>query len=72
LVSFMQGMDYKKLTLSVIIMLFGLNLLLSGLPGILILAVSTSIGLIAPLSGVKRSNLMGVLMLPLIIFYAGM
>lgn len=68
----MQKIDYRKLTLVTIIFLFGLTLFLTGLYGMLILLVSTSIGILAPVFGVKRSNLMGVLMVPVILFYAGL
>ena len=52
--------------------LIALTIILTGLNGLLILLVATSIGVLPPLLGVKRSSLMGVLMLPLILFYSGM
>lgn len=61
--------DYAKATKAVIAVLFVLVLLLTGPLGILVLITSTFIGLLAPLFGVVRSNLMGVLLLPLIAFY---
>ena len=67
----MEKISYKKLSLSIIIVLIGLTIFLTGWIGILILFVSTMIGLLAPLLNVKRSFAMGVLMLPIILFYFG-
>lgn len=67
----MQRIEYRKLTVFIITFLAILVLLFTGLLGVFILFISTSIGLLAPLFGVKRSNLMGVLMVPLIIYYLG-
>jgi len=63
--------NYKKLTVFTIALLISLTWLLAGPLGFIILFASTSIGLLAPLFGVKRSNCMGILMLPLILFYLG-
>ncbi len=68
----MQKINYKKTTAVVIGCLIALTIILTGLNGLLILLVATSIGVLPPLLGVKRSSLMGVLMLPLILFYSGM
>ncbi len=65
----MQRIDYTKLTVFIILVLVVLVLLFTGPMGIFILFISSAIGLLAPLFGVKRSNLMGVLMVPLIIYY---
>lgn len=65
----MQGIDYTKLTLSIILLLVVLVFLFTGSMGIFILFISSAIGLLAPLFGVKRSSLMGILMVPLIIYY---
>jgi len=67
----MEKISYKKLSLSIIIVLIGLTIFLTGWVGILILFVSTMIGLLAPLLNVKRSFAMGVLMIPVILFYFG-
>jgi putative membrane protein len=71
IISALQGISYSKLTIGIIIFLVALTLIFTGLAGLFVLFVSTSIGLLAPLFGVKRSNSMGVLMLPLILFYMG-
>ena len=41
----------------------------SGFTGLLVLITSTAIGIIPPLIGVKRSNAMGCLLLPVILFF---
>ncbi len=41
----------------------------SGIIGLLILVTSTAIGIIPALIGVKRSNAMGCLLLPVILFF---
>jgi len=65
----LQRINYTKMTLCVLIFLIFMTAIFTGLYGLLVLGVSTSIGLLAPLFGVKRSLSMGSLMLPLIIFY---
>jgi putative membrane protein len=38
----------------------------TGWKGLLVLAVSTSIGMIPPLTGIRRSHSMGILMVPVL------
>ncbi len=64
--------SYHKISLLTIFFLFCLVIFLTGKFGLLILLTSTSIGLIAPLTGTRRSHAMGVLLLPVILFYAGL
>ncbi|MBX4211949.1 tripartite tricarboxylate transporter permease [Candidatus Pacearchaeota archaeon] len=61
--------DYKKLNLVTLSILFLVNLIFSNPLGILILATSSALGMYAILSGSKRINLMGCLLIPSIIFY---
>jgi len=68
----MSGISYTAVSKSIIAFLVVLVFLLTGLPGLLLLGVSTAIGLLAPLSGTKRSTAMGCLMIPLIVFYIGL
>ncbi|MFQ6106680.1 MAG: tripartite tricarboxylate transporter permease [Thermoplasmata archaeon] len=63
--------DYRRLAFLIICLLVGMVLLLSGVMGLLVALVSTSVGLIPPLVGVKRVHLMGCLILPLILLFAG-
>lgn len=67
----LERINYAKLTLSVIIFLIILVFAFTGSMGLLVLGVSTAIGLLPPLFGVKRSLCMGCLMVPLVFFYAG-
>jgi len=70
-ISFLKRFNYAMITMVIIIaLIFGVGLL-TEFRGILVLFTATAIGMLAPLLGVRRSNLMGVLMLPLILFYAG-
>lgn len=67
----LAGLDYRKASLSVIAFLVILVAILTGVPGLLLLGVSSMVGILAPLSGARRSNAMGALIIPLIVFYAG-
>ena len=60
--------NYKVLVISVIVFVFIMSLLLNGPIGILILFISTSIGLIAPLKEIGRNHAMGCLILPVILY----
>lgn len=71
LLELIQKVPYHKISLGIIVFLLLLTSVFTGLPGLLILFVSTTIGLIAPLTGVKRSFCMGVLILNVILFYSG-
>jgi len=72
IISVLQRINYTKLTIMILVFLVVMTIIFTGPYGLLILAVSTSIGLLPPLFGVKRSLSMGVLMVPLIIFYASL
>jgi len=57
---------YRKMLCAIVIFLAGIVLLLNGAIGLLVLGVGTCIGLIPIYFGVRRSNCMGVLLLPII------
>ncbi len=61
--------NYRILCLIVISFIVLLVIYFSGIVGLLILVTSTAIGIISPLVGVKRSNAMGCLLLPVILFF---
>ena len=67
-----EKIPYDKLSLGIIIFLILLTFFFTGFLGLLVLFVSTTVGLLAPLTGVKRSLGMGVLMLPVSLFYSGL
>ena len=69
--NFLKKIDYQKLCLYTSIFLFVLTIIFSGLIGILILVVSIAIGLIPNYLGVRRTYSMGCLILPTILFFAG-
>ena len=59
--------NYKKLVFSISITIIIMVFIFTGLLGLLILGIATSIGLIAPFFGVRRSHCMGVLLLPIMV-----
>lgn len=61
--------DYSKLILGVMLFVTLLVFYFSNWIGLLILLVSTSIGLVASLKGVGKNHLMGVLILPVILYF---
>lgn len=65
----MEKMNYKKICWNIIALIFTLVLLISGPWGILVLTMSTAVGIIPAIIGVGRNNAMGCLMLPVILFF---
>ncbi len=63
---------YRKMVLSVMILLIVMIFFLSGPIGLFIAVVATCIGLIPPLIGLSRVHLMGVLMLPIMLYFLGL
>ena len=61
--------DYKMLCVGIILLIAIISFVFGGFLSLLVLVISTCVGLIAPLIGVKRSNAMGCLMLPIILFF---
>ncbi len=61
--------DYEKLVWVVIVFLIGMIGIFSGILGLVILGITTFMGLIPPLMGVKRVHLMGSLVLPVIMYF---
>ncbi|MFZ2071673.1 MAG: tripartite tricarboxylate transporter permease, partial [Halobacteriota archaeon] len=58
---------YRKMLCGIVISLTVIVFILNGAIGLLVLAVATCIGLIPIYCGVRRSNCMGVLLLPIIV-----
>jgi putative membrane protein len=63
--------NYNTVSKLVIVIVIALVFIFTGFLGLLLLLTATALGLLANLLGVKRGNLMGVLILPTILFYAG-
>ncbi len=64
-----KRLSYEKISFGVIGILFVVNILLSNWLGVLVLVVSSALGVFCILSGVRRIQLMGVLLIPTIVFY---
>jgi len=65
----MGKINYKYLSLGIMGFILFLTIILSGWIGIIVLAISTAIGIIPQLTNCCRSNAMGCLLLPVIVFY---
>ena len=65
----MSRVNYAKLCISIISLITILVIILTGWIGLLVLIVSTSIGLIPNLAGIGKNHLMGCLILPVILFF---
>jgi len=68
---FLRKINYQKLCISTSIFLFILTIIFSGLIGILVLIESLAIGLIPNKIGIKRTHMMGCLLIPTILFFMG-
>jgi putative membrane protein len=65
----MSKVNYQFICIFIIGLIFVLTLFLSGKYGVLVLVVSTSLGIVPPLIGVGRNHLMGCLLLPVILYF---
>ncbi len=61
--------NYRLLCLLVLLFLTAMSYAFTGTFGLFIFFLSTVVGLIAPVAGIRRTHAMGVLMLPLIVRY---
>ncbi len=68
---FMRRVFYPRLSIAVFIFIFCLVFIFTGSVGIFVSLTALAIGLVANLSGVKRSHAMGCLLLPTILFFGG-
>lgn len=66
---FLLKIDYHKLCFSVLLGLSGMVLLFTGLFGLFIFIISTPIGMMAGFMKVRKSHAMGVILLPVIIYF---
>jgi putative membrane protein len=65
----MPRVPYGPLAVGIIVLIAIMVLMFTGVMGLLVLAVSTGIGLIAPFVGIRRSHAMGVLLVPVITMF---
>jgi putative membrane protein len=70
-IALLERANYRKLNISVLIILSSLVFAFSGVFGMVIAALCASLGLACTRMGVKRMYLMGFLMLPTILYYSG-
>ncbi|MBN2112233.1 tripartite tricarboxylate transporter permease [Candidatus Woesearchaeota archaeon] len=66
---FVSKVNYKFLCLLVVALVTALVFVFSGFLGLFVLIVSTSVGLIPSFVGVGKSNAMGCLLLPVILYF---
>lgn len=64
-----EEIDYKIITIVIMCFITGLAFYLSGPIGLLVLLISTAIGLVPQITGCCRGNAMGCLLLPVVFFY---
>ena len=65
----LEKVDYPKASILTIILISVVTLLISGFLGLFVLAVSTLTGIYCISLGVKRTNMIGCLLVPTIILY---
>jgi len=61
--------NYKALCLIIVLLIVVLAFFLCGILGLFILVVSTFVGMIPALKGIGRNHMMGVLILPVILYF---
>lgn len=71
MVRLVERVGYGRISMTTLILLLAFVALLTGLDGLLVAAVATGIGLIPLLWGSRRTNCMGLLLLPLTLQMAG-
>ncbi len=65
----MEKINYAVISKAIIILIIIMTALFTGIYGLLLLAICTALGIFANLCRVRRGVLMGILILPTIIFY---
>jgi len=72
LLFYLQNVNYKTLSKIVILLIISLVFVFTGITGIFILFISTCIGVLPVLLGIKRTSNMGFLMVPTLLYFAGL
>lgn len=70
-VSLINYLNYQALTLAVIVFIVTLVMLTTGFWGLAVLVGGTFLGLLPPLVKVRRTQLMGLFLVPVIMFFSG-
>lgn len=68
----MDAVPYRALCTAVLVLVTGMVFFYSGPAGLLVFGTATALGMLPALVGVKRTHCMGVIMLPCILYFAGM
>ncbi len=63
-----SGVDTPRLNRVILVLLLALTVAFNGVPGVLVLAASTLLGLVPPAVGVGRVHLTGCLLVPVLLF----
>jgi TctA family transporter len=66
------GKDTRRLTKIILVFVVGLVIVFNGIPGLILLACSTLLGLVPPTTGIGRVHLTGCLLVPLILLFFGL
>jgi len=66
---YVSKINYKIISIIILSVLFVITIIFSNFLGLLVLVTSTALGIFTILSGARRINLMGVLLIPTILFY---
>ena len=61
--------SYTKLSIAILILLTFITIIFSGIIGLIIFITSTSLGIFTILTGIRRTSLMGCLLIPTILLY---
>jgi len=69
--SLVSRIDYRTLCISSLVFILSLVYFFTGVFGLMLAVLSTIIGLLPILSGTSRTHLMGVLLIPTILFFLG-
>jgi putative membrane protein len=67
----LEKIDYSKVSIATMVVITVVTFLVSGFIGLLVLVVSSLTGIYCISSGVKRTNMIGCLILPTILLYLG-
>ncbi|MCK5234615.1 MAG: tripartite tricarboxylate transporter permease [Candidatus Aenigmarchaeota archaeon] len=66
-----EKIDYKKTNIAIMLLLTAMTMIFTGIYGFILLTASTSLGIYTQLIGVRRSMMMGCLIVPTILFFLG-
>lgn len=66
---YISKLNYTKMNIAILIILIAMSILISGWLSLAVLITATSLGILAINSGVKRMQLMGCLIVPVIMYF---